>query len=236
MASSLRYRRVLVKVSGEAFGDRGVDGARTLSMARALGRLRKLGVEVAVVAGGGNLVRGASLAGGSVVERATADTMGMLATAINCLALADCLRSCGSRAAVLGAFPLPGVPPFERGVARRELGDGVIVLLAGGTGSPFFTTDTCAVVRARELEASLIVKATKVPGVFTGDPKSDPDAQHLERTTYDEVYRRRLGVLDLTALELAREGDLPLVVLAMDEEGALERAVRGEDVGTLILP
>jgi len=238
MASTPPYRRVLVKVSGEALGPpggTGVDPSRTVALADALAALPAAGVQPAVVVGGGNFLRGRDLAGAAFIRRATADGMGMLATVMNALALADALAHRGAPARVLSAIPARGFcEAYDRDRADRLLGDGHVVLLAGGTGSPFFTTDTCAALRACELGADVLLKATQVDGVYDADPSTRPDAARFDRLTYAEVLARRLGVMDLAAVALCMENDIPVVVFRLDDGAGLAAAVAGEPVGTII--
>lgn len=238
MASGSRYRRVLLKLSGEALcppGGFGIDPNALDGLARQLAGLHEMQVQTAVVVGGGNFFRGKDLAQANYVARTTADAMGMLATVMNALALADALHGQGASARVQSAVPTPGFcEPYIRARADRQLSQGRIVILAGGTGSPFFTTDTCAALRACELGADVLLKATKVDGVFDADPVTNPHARKFDRLTYAEVLARRLGVMDLAAISLCMESHIPVIVFRLDAAGALAAAVRGEPTGTII--
>ncbi len=232
-----RYRRVLVKYSGEALmgsSEYGISPEVLRSLSRELMALRAAGVEVAVVVGGGNIFRGAGLASGGM-DRVTADHIGMLATVINALALQDSLERHGAFARVMSAIRINEVcEDYLRRRAVRHLEKGRIVIFAAGTGNPFFTTDSAASLRAIEIDADLMVKATKVDGVFSADPVKHPDAVRYARLDYDDVLARKLGVMDATAVVLCREHDLPLRVIDMNRPGALMRTVMGEDEGTLV--
>ena len=236
--SETAVRRVLVKLSGEALGGkagRGLDAGTLRRTAADLVAARASGVEVAVVVGGGNLLRGAALAE-TGIRRVTADHMGMLATIMNALALHDAIEGQGAAAQVLAT---PGIPAVAEGysvrAARRLLAEGAVVLLAGGTGNPFFTTDTAACLRAIELGADLVVKGTKVDGVYSADPVANPNAKRYDELTFGEVLASRLGVMDLTAAALCEENGLAVVVCDIAAPGALTKAVRGEKVGTRIV-
>jgi uridylate kinase len=230
-------RRVLVKLSGEALmgdGDYGIDPAFIKRLAGELRAMRESGTEIAVVIGGGNLFRGAGLARAGM-DRVTADHMGMLATVMNSLALQDALEQIGVFARVLSAIRINEVcEDYIRRRAIRHLEKGRITIFAAGTGSPFFTTDTAASLRAIEIEADLLLKATKVDGVYDSDPMLNPSARRYERLTYDQVLDGRLNVMDATAIVLCRDHDLPLRVFNLNEPGALVRVARGEEVGTLV--
>ena len=232
-----RYRRVLVKYSGEALmgsSEYGISPEVLRSLSRELMALRAAGVEVAVVVGGGNIFRGAGLASGGM-DRVTAYHIGMLATVINALALQDSLERHGAFARVMSAIRINEVcEDYLRRRAVRHLEKGRIVIFAAGTGNPFFTTDSAASLRAIEIDADLMVKATKVDGVFSADPVKHPDAVRYARLDYDDVLARKLGVMDATAVVLCREHDLPLRVIDMNRPGALMRTVMGEDEGTLV--
>ncbi|RMH01615.1 MAG: UMP kinase [Planctomycetota bacterium] len=232
-----RYRRLLLKVSGEGFarpGETGLDGERVRGLAEQLKVLTAEGVQVACVIGGGNILRGARSAELGL-DRATADYMGMLATVINGLALCDALESHGVPTRVLSAVEVHKVcEPFIRRRALRHLEKGRVVVLAGGLGSPYFTTDTAAAQRAVELGCDVLLKATQVDGVYDGDPRQVPDARLLPRLGFAEVLERRLRVMDQTAFALCRENGLPLVVFGLDEPDGIVRAARGEHVGTII--
>lgn len=236
--SAAAVRRVLVKLSGEALGGRsgsGLDADMLRRTAADLIAASVAGVEVALVVGGGNLLRGAALAE-TGITRVTADHMGMLATIMNALALRDAIETQGAVAHVLAT---PAVPAVAQGYSAREarqlLAGGAVVLLAGGTGNPFFTTDTAACLRAIEIGADLVVKGTKVDGVYSADPVANPNARRYDELTFGEVLASRLGVMDLTAAALCEENGLSLVVCDIAAPGALTKAVRGEKVGTRIV-
>ena len=241
MTGEPRYNRVLIKLSGEGLcppGGWGIDPAAAVSLADELRPVRDMGVRVALVVGGGNFIRGEALARaapGGLIHRATADHMGMLATAINALALRDVLEARGMPAVVASAIGLRGLcETYDRRRAVGHLEQGRTVILAAGTGSPFFTTDTCAALRAAELDAEVLLKATKVDGVYDRDPAGDGDATRYDRLSYEQVLADRLGVMDLTAVAMCRDSRLPVVVFNLFASGSLARAVCGEAVGTLI--
>jgi len=232
------YRRVLLKMSGEALGDgergHGIDPDQIQGVARQVARVVGLGVELALVCGGGNILRGAQFSqlGG---HRANADYMGMLGTVINALALSDAIEQQGVETRVMSALEIRAVAePFVRRRAERHLQKGRVVLLAAGTGNPFFTTDTAAALRASELGCEVFLKATKVDGIYTADPRKDPKAKRYERISYDEAIEKKLAVMDGTAFTLCRENQLPIVVFDLFADGNLERVVRGEPIGTLV--
>lgn len=232
------YKRVLLKLSGEAFctpGGFGVDSEELQIIAREIRDAADTGAAIAVVVGGGNMVRGAELAKEGLVHQATADYMGMLGTVINGLALKEALESLGRPARCMTAIDVPAVAePFIRGRALRHLENGCVVILVAGTGNPFFTTDTCAALRATELELDVVLKATKVDGVYTSDPKTNPDATRYDHLTFTEALDKRLAVMDLTALTMCQERKLPVVVFDFKKPGNIRRVIAGEDVGTLI--
>jgi uridylate kinase len=233
----LAYRRILVKLSGEALmgnSDYGIDPLFLKRLAAEVAAVRENGAEVAVVIGGGNLFRGAGLARAGM-DRVTADQMGMLATVMNSLALQDALEQIGVFARVMSAIRINEVcEDYIRRRAVRHLEKGRITIFAAGTGSPFFTTDTAASLRAIEIEADLLLKATKVDGVYDSDPMLNPSARRYDRLTYDQVLDGRLNVMDATAIVLCRDHHLPLRVFNLNEPGALVRVARGEEVGTLV--
>ena len=237
MAES-RYHRVLLKLSGESFcrpGQFGIDGHALESIAERIAEVCKIGPQVAVVVGAGNFLRGESFAKTSHIPRNTADYMGMLATIINACALQEVLEKLGRPTRVLSAIEVAAMcEPFIRRRAIRHLEQGRIAILAGGTGNPFFTTDTCAALRASELDADLLVKATKVDGVYSDDPKKNPNAQLFEKLSYDEVLSRNLRIMDHAAISLCRENNIPIVVLNIFEKGNIAKALRDERVGTRI--
>ncbi|MGH7777119.1 MAG: UMP kinase [Candidatus Dormibacterales bacterium] len=232
-----RYHRVLLKLSGEALAGKaelGIDLEVVLSIAEQVRRVHALGVQVALVVGGGNIFRG--LAASELgFDRATGDYMGMLATVINALALQDALEKIGVQARTMTAIQMPQVAePYIRRRAVRHLEKSRVIILAAGTGNPYFTTDTTAALRAVEIEAEVILKATKVDGVYTADPKVDPDATKLVRLDYLEVLNRGIEVMDNTALTLCMDNDVPIVVFDLLGEGNIERVVMGDEIGTLV--
>ena len=233
-----KYRRVILKISGEGLcksGGFGLDPQEVTRIAKEASAVAATGVQMAIVIGGGNFIRGQTLASAGHVQRATGDYMGMLATCINALALQDTLEDMGVPTRVLSAIEAKAVAePFIRRRAIRHLEKGRIVILAGGTGNPFFTTDTCAALRASELGANVLLKATKVDGVFSADPNKDASAQRFERLTYTEVLTRQLRVMDMTAVSLCMESNIPIIVFNMKKPGNIGRVVAGEDIGTLI--
>lgn len=232
------YRRVLLKMSGEALGDEarghGIDPDQIQGIARQVARVVGLGVELALVCGGGNILRGAEFSrlGG---HRANADYMGMLGTVINALALSDAIEQQGVATRVMSALEIRAVAePFVRRRAERHLQKGRVVLLAAGTGNPFFTTDTAAALRASELACEVFLKATKVDGIYSADPRKDPQAKRYEHVTYDEAIEKKLAVMDGTAFTLCRDNQLPIVVFDLFKDGNLERVVRGDTIGTVV--
>ena len=231
------YRRLLLKLSGEALMGEDAFGINREVMTRIVAELREVmatGVELALVVGGGNFFRGVSV-GAQGMDRAQADYMGMLATVMNALALQDALGKGGVPAAVLSGLPIPGVVEgYSRHAALAHLAAGRVVIFAAGTGSPFFTTDTAASLRGLEIGADLVLKATKVDGVYDRDPVKHRDAVRYERVTYDEALAKRLGVMDATAIALCREQNLPLRVFSINKPGSLLRIVLGENEGTLV--
>lgn len=235
--TELAYRRVLVKVSGEALmGERasGFDPPLIARLSAELAGLVALGAQVALVAGAGNIVRGAELAALGV-DRVAADHMGMLGTLINALMLQDAISQRGVEARVLSALPITGVcEPYVRATALRYLEDGCVVAFAGGTGNPLFTTDTAASLRAVEIGADLLIKATKVDGVYSADPVRDPAARFYPHLSYADALVQRLRIMDETAMVLCRDHRLALRVVNIFREGALERVLRGEAIGSLI--
>ncbi len=231
------YQRILLKLSGEALmGDDayGINRATIVRMVREIKGVTDLGVQVAVVIGGGNIFRG--VAGGSVgMDRATADYMGMLATVMNSLALGDTMRQEGITARVMSAISIDQVvEPYVRPKALQYLEEGKVVVFAAGTGNPFFTTDTAAALRGAEIGAQVVLKATKVDGVYTADPKKDPAATLYKNISFDEAIAKNLQVMDATAFALCRDQKLPIKVFSIVKPGALQRVVRGEDEGTLV--
>ncbi len=233
----LRYRRILLKLSGEALlGNRpyGVDPEFSAFVARQVAEVQRLGVEIGIVVGGGNIFRGLAAAAAGM-DRATGDFIGMLATAMNALALQDSIERAGVPTRVMSAIMMNEVAePYIRRRAVRHLEKGRVVIFAAGTGNPYFTTDTAAALRAVEIGAEVILKATKVDGVYDSDPLINPRARRYDRLTYEDVLRDRLQVLDATAVSLCMENDLPIVVFDLNKEDNITRVARGEAVGTLI--
>ena len=233
------YKRILLKLSGEALmGDDafGINRATIVRMVEEIAEITRLGVEVAVVIGGGNILRGASFtAGNTGVQEATAHSMGMLATVINGLALQDALESVGAQTRLMTAIRMEGVAePYIRRRAKRHLEKGRIVILAAGTGSPFVTTDTAAAQRSLELEADILMKATRVDGVYSDDPEKNPHAVLYRELTYQQVREQNLRVMDATAISQCMEHAMPILVFNYRKEGNIERAVAGEKIGTII--
>jgi uridylate kinase len=231
------YSRILLKLSGEALMGNDSFGINRDMVDKIVAQVKEvsdLGVQIGIVIGGGNIFRGVSQ-GAAGMDRATADYMGMLATVINALALQDAMNRAGLVARVQSALNIePVCEPYIRGKAMRYLEEGKIVIFAAGTGNPFFTTDTAAALRGREMEAQIVLKATKVDGVYTADPKKDPNATRYQKLTFDEAFVKNLQVMDATALALCRDQKLPINVFSMFKEGALKRVVMGEDEGTLV--
>ena len=235
--STLKYRRILLKLSGEALmgdGDYGIDPAIINGLAREIIAVQQAGAEIGVVIGGGNIFRGAGLAAGGM-DRVTGDHMGMLATVINALAMQDALEKHGVNARVMSAIKINQIcEDYIRRRAVRHLEKGRIAIFAAGTGNPFFTTDSAAALRATEINAELLLKATKVDGIYDSDPKKNPAAKRFQRLTYDDVLQRNLQVMDTAAFALCRENDIPLRIYDMGNAGALMRILQGEDIGTLV--
>ena len=235
--TSTPYRRVLLKLSGEALmgdDDYGINQTVLKDMVAQIGRAVSLGTELAVVIGGGNIFRGIAL-GSTGMDRATADYMGMLATVMNALALQDALRQAGVPARVQSALKIEQVvEPYIRPKALRYLEEGKVVIFAAGTGNPFFTTDTAAALRGAEMGVEVVLKATKVDGVYSADPMIDRDATRYRTISFDEAIGRNLKVMDATAFALCRDQKLPIKVFSIFKDGALERVLRGEDEGTLV--
>ena len=231
------FHRILVKLSGEALlGAQGfgVDADVAARIAQEIHEIRELGVEVAVVVGGGNFIRGVA-ASAHGIDRVVGDHMGMLATVINALALQDAIERCGSHTRVVTAIEMREIAePFIRRRVIRHLEKGRVVILAGGTGNPFFSTDTAAALRGMEIKAELILKATKVDGIYDADPRKVPDAKLLAEISYIEVLSRRLGVMDTTAISLCMDNGLPIIVFNLNVPGNLKRIVLGEKVGSLV--
>ncbi len=234
------YKRVLLKLSGESFcksGGFGIEVEELDVIAREVQQAVKTGCQIAVVVGGGNIIRGAELASQGHIQQATADHMGMLGTVINALALKEKLLAIGTDCRVMSAIEIRAVAePFIRGRAIRHLEKGRIVILAAGTGNPFFTTDTCAALRATELDCQVLLKATKVDGVYTADPKKDPTATKFDELTFADAMAKRLRVMDMTALAMCGEHQLPVLVFDFKKRGNISAVVRGERIGTLLRP
>jgi uridylate kinase len=235
--TSLRYRRILLKLGGEALageGGFGIDPHEADVIAGKVRRLRDMGAEVAIVIGAGNLWRGKD-GQAHGMEQTTADHMGMLATVMNALALADALNRVGLESRVMTAIDMRSVAePYIRGRAVRHLEKGYTIILAAGTGNPYFTTDTAAALRAMEIHAEVLIKATKVDGIYDKDPKKNPDAKRFDHLAYIDALNMRVGVMDGTALTLCMDHDLPIIVLNLWQPGSVEQAVLGEAVGTLV--
>ena len=236
-AASPKYTRILLKLSGEALmGDQqfGVDPAVTTRIAKDVGELQALGVQTAIVIGGGNIFRGLA-ASARGMDRATADYMGMLATVMNGLALQDTLEAMGVETRLQSAIRMETVAePYIRRRALRHLEKGRIVILAGGTGNPFVTTDTAAALRGTELQADVLLKATKVDGVYNADPVKNQYAEKFEKLTFDQVIQKQLGVMDIGAFEMCRLAKLPILVFNYKQNGAIEKAVAGLPIGTIV--
>lgn len=233
-----KYHRVLLKLSGESFckpGQFGIDGSALKSIAERIVEICKLGPQVAIVIGAGNFLRGESFSETSHIPRNTADYMGMLATIINGCALQETLEKLGQPTRVLSAIEVPAMcEPFIRRRAFHHLDNGRVVILAGGTGNPFFTTDTCAALRAAELEVDLLIKATKVEGVYSDDPRTNSDARLYDELSYDQVLTQKLRIMDQAAVSLCSGNNIPIVVLNIFKKGNITKAICGERVGTLI--
>ena len=237
MSVAPAYKRILLKLSGEALmGDDsyGINRAVIERIVREIGEIVALGVQVAIVIGGGNIFRGVAPAAAGM-DRATADYMGMLATVMNGMALQDAMNRFGLDCRVQSALNLEQVAePFIRGKALRYLEDGKVVIFVSGTGNPFFTTDTAAALRGVEMDAEVVIKATKVDGVYTNDPKLDHTATRYQRLSFDEAISKNLKVMDATALTLCRDQKLPIVVFSIFKQDALKRVVMGQDEGTMV--
>jgi uridylate kinase len=233
----MKYNRILLKLSGEALmGQKqfGIDNDRLKQYAEEIKTVVDAGLEVAIVIGGGNIFRGVQAEEGGM-ERTQGDYMGMLATVINSMALQSALESEGVDTRLQSAIELKQIAePFIRRRAVRHLEKGRVVIFGGGTGNPFFTTDSAASLRAIEIDADVILKGTRVDGIYTADPEKDPSAQKFDTITFDEVYERGLKVMDMTAITLCNENKLPIVVFDMNKKGNLQRLISGDDVGTLV--
>jgi len=233
-----KYKRILLKLSGEALMGDDAYGINRATISRIVGEVKEvvdLGVQVAVVIGGGNIFRGVAPAAEGM-DRATADYMGMLATVMNALALQDAMKHIGLVSRVQSALNIEQVAePYIRGKAIRYLEEGRVVIFGAGTGNPFFTTDTAAALRGLEISAEIVIKATKVDGVYTDDPKTNPDAMRYTTVSFDEAITKNLKVMDATALTLCRDQNLPISVFSIFKQGALKRVVMGDDEGTKVL-
>jgi uridylate kinase len=232
------FKRILLKLSGEALmGDDayGINRATITDIVQQVKEVVDLGVEVGIVIGGGNIFRGVAPAA-SGMDRATADYMGMLATVMNALALQDAMKHIGITARVQSALNIEAVAePYIRGKAMRYLEEGLVVIFGAGTGNPFFTTDTAAALRSMEIDAEIVLKATKVDGIYTDDPKKNPDAMRYDTVTFDEAINKNLKVMDATALTLCRDQAMPIAVFSIFKKGALKRVVMGEAEGTRVV-
>lgn len=233
------YKRILLKLSGEALMGDDAYGINRATISRIVGEVKEvvdLGVQVAVVIGGGNIFRGVAPAAEGM-DRATADYMGMLATVMNAMALQDAMKNIGLNARVQSALNIEQVAePYIRGKAIRYLEEGRVVIFGAGTGNPFFTTDTAAALRGMEMNAEIVIKATKVDGIYTDDPKTNPEAMRYKTITFDEAIMKNLKVMDATALTLCRDQKLPISVFSIFKQGALKKVVMGEDEGTMVTP
>jgi uridylate kinase len=233
------YKRILLKLSGEALMGDDAYGINRATITRIVNEVKEvvdLGVQVAVVIGAGNIFRGVAPAAEGM-DRATADYMGMLATVMNAMALQDAMKNIGLNARVQSALNIEQVAePYIRGKAIRYLEEGRVVIFGAGTGNPFFTTDTAAALRGMEMNADVVIKATKVDGIYTDDPKTNPEAMRYKTITFDEAIIKNLKVMDATALTLCRDQKLPIIVFSIFKQGALKKVVMGEDEGTMVTP
>jgi uridylate kinase len=233
----MKYKRILLKLSGEALmGNRqyGIDPDRLKEYAEEIKSVVDLGVEVAIVIGGGNIFRGVSGAANGM-DRVQGDYMGMLATVINSMALQSALEEAGVFTRLQTAIRMEQIAePFIKRRATRHLEKGRVVIFGAGTGNPYFTTDTAATLRAIEIDADVILKGTRVDGIYTADPEKDPDATKYENLTFDEVYQKGLNVMDMTAFTLSQENNLPIIVFDMNTKGNLSKLIKGENIGTLV--
>jgi uridylate kinase len=236
--AEIKYKRILLKLSGESFcqpGGYGIDGEALDSIADRIAQICKLGPEIAIVVGGGNILRGATFSQKNNIPRNTADYMGMLATVINACALQETLEKMGQVTRVLSAIEVSAIcEPFILRRCLRHLSLGRVTILAGGTGNPYFSTDTCAALRAAEIEADLLIKATKVDGVYTADPVTNPDAKLFDKLSYQDVLQKELKVMDPAAISLCSENNVPIVVLNIFKKGNITKTLQGEKIGTTI--
>lgn len=233
----MNYKRILLKLSGESLmGDKqyGIDEARLELYASQIAEIHAMGVQIGIVIGGGNIFRGLSGASKGY-DRVQGDQMGMLATVINSLALNSALQAAGVKSKVLTAIRMEPIGEFySKQKAVSSLENGEIVIMSGGTGNPFFTTDTGSSLRAIEIEADIMLKGTRVDGVYTADPEKDPKAEKFEKISYDEIYNRNLKVMDLTATTMCKENNMPIYVFDMDTPGNLKKVIEGQAIGTLV--
>jgi uridylate kinase len=233
----MKYKRILLKLSGESLmGDKqfGIDNNRLMQYAQQIQEALASGVQIAIVVGGGNIFRGVQAEQGGM-ERTQGDYMGMLATMINSMALQSALESIGIQTRLQSAIEMKSIAePFIKRRAVRHLEKGRVVIFGAGTGNPFFTTDTAASLRAIEIDADVILKGTRVDGIYTADPEKDPTATKYDKVTFNEVYEKGLNVMDMTAFTLCNENKLPIIVFDMNKEGNLMKLVKGEEVGTLV--
>ena len=236
--SKAKFRRVLLKISGEGLcvsGETGIDGRELGRLAEEIKLVVELGVQLAVVVGGGNIVRGHVIAQNSPIEETTGHYMGMLATVMNAIAVQDTLEALGVPTRVQSAITVDRVcERFIRRRAIRHLEKGRVVIFAGGTGNPFVTTDTGGALRATEIRADVLLKATKVDGVYSADPEQDPNAEHIPHLTYNEVIDRRLGVMDVSAVDLCQRSGIPIIVFNLKKPGNMRAVVEGQRIGTII--
>ena len=235
----MQYKRILLKLSGESLAGTqgyGIDAVRLNDYAEQIAEIATMGVEIGIVIGGGNIFRGLSGASKGF-DRYKGDQMGMLATVINALALASALNGIGTKARVLTAIRMEPVGEYySKPRAMEALSAGEVVILAGGTGNPYFTTDTGSSLRGIEIEADVMLKGTRVDGVYTADPEKDPEAVKYDKISFDEVYHQGLKIMDLTATAMCKENNLPVLVFNMDVKGNLKKVLSGEKIGTLVHP
>ncbi|MBN1985476.1 MAG: UMP kinase [Prolixibacteraceae bacterium] len=232
-----KYKRILLKLSGESLmGEQkyGIDSSRLNDYAEQIAELTNDGIEIAIVIGGGNIFRGLSGATQGF-DRVNGDQMGMLATTINSLALNSALKSLGVKSKVLTAIRMEPVGEFySKEKALESLSKGKVVIISGGTGNPYFTTDTASALRGIEIEADIMLKGTRVDGIYTADPEKFPDAKKYDKISFDEIYEKNLKIMDLTATTLCKENDLPVLVFNMDKKGNLQKVLNGENIGTIV--
>jgi uridylate kinase len=234
----LKYKRILLKLSGESFckaGGFGIDGQQLASVAERIIQIQKLGTQIAIVVGGGNFLRGETFSKASHIPRHTADYMGMLATVINACALQETLEKMGQPTRVMSAIEVSAIcEAFIRRRAISHLEQGRVAILAGGTGNPFFSTDTCAALRASELDVDVLIKATKVDGVYDDDPIKNPKAKLFDKLEYQDVLKKNLRVMDHSAISLCSENKIPIIVLNIFQKGNIIKALMGEKIGTIV--